>query len=127
MIDKRTPESGLSLLGEYLLKNTELISMVYMENAYNMASEIHLDNPGAIDEDPMILDLEGGGGEEEEDTLAIKPYSPELALLESRIRIISEKMNQAPLVAKYNSGYYNGKIQGIAIGLFLSLLIFSLL
>ena len=127
MINKGTPESGLSLLREYLLKNTELISMVCMEKAYNMAYEIHLENPGAIDEDPMILDLEGGGGEEEEDASTIKPYSPELALLESRIRIISEKMNQGPLIAKYNSGYYNGKIQGIAIGLFLSLLIFSLL
>jgi tetrahydromethanopterin S-methyltransferase subunit A len=43
------------------------------------------------------------------------------------MRLISEKINDAALVAKFNSGYYNGKIQGIAIGLFLSLLIFSLL
>ena len=129
MINKGTPELELSLLEEYLLKNTDLISigMFYMGKYRNILSEIHLENPGAIDEDPMILDLEGGGGEEEEDTSTIKPYSPELALLEARIRIISEKMSQAPLVAKYNSGYYNGKIQGIAIGLFLSLLIFSLL
>ena len=89
--------------------------------------DISLENPGALDEEPMILDLEGGKEKEEEDTTAIKPYSPELALLESRTKIIYEKINDAALVSKFNTGYYNGKIQGIAIGLFLSLLIFSLL
>lgn len=89
--------------------------------------DIALENPGAIDEEPMILDLEGGGEKEEEDTTTIKPYSPELALLEARIKIIYEKINDAALISKFNAGYYNGKIQGIAIGLFLSLLVFSLL
>ena len=50
-----------------------------------------------------------------------------MALLEARMRIVSEKMNEAAMIAKFNSGYYNGKIQGIAIGLFLSILVFSLL
>ena len=88
---------------------------------------ISLENPGALDEDPMILDLEGGKEKEEEEGATVKPYSPELALLESRVKIIYEKINDAALISKFNAGYYNGKIQGIAIGLFLSLLIFSLL
>jgi len=89
--------------------------------------DISLENPGALDEEPMILDLEGGKEKEEEEGTTVKPYSPELALLESRVKIIYEKINDAALISKFNAGYYNGKIQGIAIGLFLSLLIFSLL
>ncbi|ENN96455.1 tetrahydromethanopterin S-methyltransferase subunit A [Methanocaldococcus villosus KIN24-T80] len=83
-------------------------------------------DPGAIDEEPMILELEGGAkGEEGEGEL--RPLSAEIALIEARMRMIYDKINATALLNKYNSGYYNGKIQGIAIGLFLSLLIFSLL
>ncbi|MDK2978356.1 MAG: tetrahydromethanopterin S-methyltransferase subunit, partial [Bacteroidales bacterium] len=79
-------------------------------------------DPGAIDEDAVVLDLEGGGGGAGDDeSTSIKPTSPEVALLETRMRMIYEKINDAALIAKFNSGYYNGKIQGIAIGLFLSL------
>ncbi|XRO74902.1 tetrahydromethanopterin S-methyltransferase subunit A [Methanocaldococcus sp. 28A] len=84
-------------------------------------------DPGAIDEDPMIIDLEGGGGGGEEEGATVKPTSPEIALIEARMRIISEKINNAALLTKYNSGYYNGKIQGIAIGLFISILLFALI
>ncbi|XRO76406.1 tetrahydromethanopterin S-methyltransferase subunit A [Methanocaldococcus sp. 10A] len=84
-------------------------------------------DPGAIDEDPMIIDLEGKGGGGEEEGESIKPISPEVALIEARIRMISERINSAALLSKYNSGYYNGKIQGLAIGLFISILLFTLL
>ena len=97
-----------------------------VELIYPYIGDISLENPGALDEEPMILDLEGGKEKEEEETTTIKPYSPELALLETRTKIIYEKINDAALISKFNTGYYNGKIQGIAIGLFLSLLIYSL-
>ncbi|AEF96779.1 tetrahydromethanopterin S-methyltransferase subunit A [Methanotorris igneus] len=84
-------------------------------------------DPGAIDEEPMVLDLEGGGAGGEEEGATVKPTSPEIALIEARMRLISEKINDAAILAKYNAGYYNGKVQGIAIGLFLSLLLFSLI
>ncbi|AEK20588.1 tetrahydromethanopterin S-methyltransferase subunit A [Methanococcus maripaludis X1] len=84
-------------------------------------------DPGAFEEDPMVIELEGGAAAAGEESTSIKPTSPEMALLEARMRIVSEKMNEAAMIAKFNSGYYNGKIQGIAIGLFLSIVIFSLL
>ncbi|ACV24761.1 tetrahydromethanopterin S-methyltransferase subunit A [Methanocaldococcus fervens] len=84
-------------------------------------------DPGAIDEEPIVLELESGGEGTEEEGATVKPTSPEIALLEARMRILSEKINSSALLAKYNSGYYNGKIQGIAIGLFVSILLFSLL
>jgi len=105
---------------KFLMDNSELLSLCGKV-------DIVFENPGAIDEEPMILDLEGGKEKKEEETTTIKPYSPELALLETRVKIIYEKINDAALISKFNAGYYNGKIQGIAIGLFLSLLIFSLL
>ncbi|CAB3290179.1 Tetrahydromethanopterin S-methyltransferase subunit A [Methanocaldococcus lauensis] len=107
----------------------ELIDLIDCEDINKITQAIKeclSKDPGAIDEEPMILELEGSKGGEEEEGLAIKPMSPETALIEARIRMISEKINSAALLSKYNSGYYNGKIQGLAIGLFISILLFTL-
>jgi tetrahydromethanopterin S-methyltransferase subunit A len=122
--------AGKDAIERFQRQIVEIVDLIDVEDTGKITSAVKeciSKDPGALDEDPMVLDLEGGGGGEEEEGAAVKPYSPELALLEARMRLISEKMNDAALVAKFNSGYYNGKIQGIAIGLFISLLIFSLL
>ena len=123
--------AGKDAIERFQRQIVEVVDLIDVEDTGKIASAIKeciSKDPGAIDEDPMILELEGGGGAGgEEETTSIKPSSPEMVLLEARMRLISEKINDAALVAKFNSGYYNGKIQGIAIGLFLSLLIFSLL
>ncbi|WP_292459603.1 tetrahydromethanopterin S-methyltransferase subunit A [Methanothermococcus sp.] len=122
--------AGKDAIERFQRQIVEVVDLIDVEDIGKITQAIKdciSKDPGAIDEEPMVLDLEGGaGGSEEEGGTALKPYSPELALLESKMGIISEKINDAALVAKFNSGYYNGKIQGIAIGIFLSLLIFSL-
>ncbi|MFU8652323.1 tetrahydromethanopterin S-methyltransferase subunit A [Methanotorris formicicus] len=108
----------------------EIVDLIDCEDTGKITSAIKeciSKDPGAIDEEPMVLELEGGGADGEEEGAAVKPTSPEIALIEARMRLISEKINDAAILAKYNSGYYNGKVQGIAIGLFLSLLLFSLI
>ena len=123
--------AGKDAIERFQRQLLEVVDLIDVEDTGKIVSAIKeciSKDPGAIDEDPMILELEGGGGAGgEEETTSIKPSSPEMVLLEARMRLISEKINDAALVAKFNSGYYNGKIQGIAIGLFLYLLIFSLL
>jgi tetrahydromethanopterin S-methyltransferase subunit A len=123
--------AGKDAIERFQRQIVEVVDLIDVEDTGKITSAVKeciSKDPGAIDEDPMILELEGGGGAGgEEETTSIKPSSPEMVLLEARMRLISEKINDAALVAKFNSGYYNGKIQGIAIGLFLSLLIFSLL
>ncbi|ADG12946.1 tetrahydromethanopterin S-methyltransferase, subunit A [Methanocaldococcus infernus ME] len=84
-------------------------------------------DPGAIDEDPYIIQLEGGGGEEEGKEGVVKPITPEIAIVESRIRLIGAEMGYNGLLAKWQSGYYNGKIQGIAAGLFIMLVFLGIL
>ena len=123
--------AGKDAIERFQRQIVEVVDLIDVEDTGKIAQAIKdciSKDPGAIDEDPMILDLEGGaGGAGDDESTSIKPSSPELVLLETRMRLISEKINDAALVAKFNSGYYNGKIQGIAIGMFLSLLIFSLL
>ena len=120
--------AGKDAIERFQRQIVEIVDLIDVEDTGKIVSAVKeciSKDPGALDEEPMVLDLEGGGGGEDEEGSELKPYSPELALLEARMRIISEKINDAALVAKFNSGYYNGKIQGIAIGMFLSLLISS--
>ena len=123
--------AGQDAISRFQNQIVEVIDLIDVEDTGKISGVVKdciSKDPGAFEEDPMILDLEGGGGEAGADeSTSIKPAAPETVLLETRMRMISEKINDAALIAKFNSGYYNGKIQGIAIGLFLSLLIFSLL
>ncbi|MCS3900590.1 tetrahydromethanopterin S-methyltransferase subunit A [Methanococcus voltae] len=109
----------------------ELIDMIDSEDKGKIQQTVKdciSKDPGAFEEDAMVIDLEGkAGGAGEEEGSSVKITSPEMAIIESRMRIISKQIEQAAIVNKYNSGYYNGKIQGVAIGLFLSLLIYSML
>ncbi|MBP2143093.1 tetrahydromethanopterin S-methyltransferase subunit A [Methanococcus voltae] len=109
----------------------ELIDMIDSEDKGKIQQTVKdciSKDPGAFEEEAMVIDLEGkAGGAGEEEGSSVKMTSPEMAIIESRMRIISKQIEQAAIVNKYNSGYYNGKIQGIAIGLFLSLLIYSML
>ncbi|GAA0127733.1 tetrahydromethanopterin S-methyltransferase subunit A [Methanococcus maripaludis] len=121
---------GKEPVGRLQSQIVECIDLIDVEDTGKISDAIKnciSKDPGAFEEDPMVIELEGGAAAAGEESTSIKPTSPEMALLEARMRIVSEKMNEAAMIAKFNSGYYNGKIQGIAIGLFLSIVIFSLL
>ncbi|ABO34329.1 tetrahydromethanopterin S-methyltransferase, subunit A [Methanococcus maripaludis C5] len=121
---------GKEPVGRLQTQVVECIDLIDVEDKGKIADAIKnciSKDPGAFEEDPMVIELEGGAAAAGDESTSIKPTSPEMALLEARMRIVSEKMNEAAMIAKFNSGYYNGKIQGIAIGLFLSILVFSLL
>ncbi|CAF31120.1 tetrahydromethanopterin S-methyltransferase subunit A [Methanococcus maripaludis] len=121
---------GTEPVGRLQSQIVECIDLIDVEDTGKISDAIKnciSKDPGAFEEEPMVIELEGGAAAAGEESTSIKPTSPEMALLEARMRIVSEKMNEAAMIAKFNSGYYNGKIQGIAIGLFLSIVIFSLL
>jgi tetrahydromethanopterin S-methyltransferase subunit A len=121
---------GKEPVGRLQTQIVECIDLIDVEDKGKISDAIKnciSKDPGAFEEDAMVIELEGGAAAAGEESTSIKPTSPEMALLEARMRIVSEKMNEAAMIAKFNSGYYNGKIQGIAIGLFLSIVIFSLL
>ena len=71
--------------------------------------------------------MEGEGGEEEGKEGLINPITPEMAIVESRIRLIGAEIGYNGLLAKWQAGYYNGKIQGIAAGLFIMLVFIGIL
>ena len=72
--------------------------------------------------------VEVGDGDDDEDTgEEVRPVSPETALIEARMRSIQD---QIKLVGGYNrvfAGMYNGKVQGIMIGLSFTLVVGFLL
>lgn len=83
-------------------------------------------DPGAFDAEPMIIEItEEGEGEEEFE--GIRPMAAEMALIQSRIRNIQAQTRDIGNMNKFASGVYSGKIEGIMIGLTLTLGILGLL
>ncbi|AEH06921.1 tetrahydromethanopterin S-methyltransferase subunit A [Methanothermococcus okinawensis] len=122
--------AGKDAIDRFRRQIVEIVDLIDCEDTGKISSAVKeciSKDPGAIDEDPFIIELEGGAGGEEEEGTAIKPITPEMAIVESRLRIISEAINYNALLAKWQSGYYNGKIQGISIGLFMSILVLGIL
>ena len=64
--------------------------------------------------------------EDEDEGDAVRPVTPETALLEARMRNINTQIKMIGAVEKDLSGNYAGKVQGIMIGLVFTLVIGAL-
>lgn len=83
-------------------------------------------DPGALDAEPMIVEIsEEGEGEEEFE--GVRPMAAEVALIQSRIRAVQAQTTDIGNMNKFASGVYSGKIEGVMMGLTLTLGILGLL
>jgi tetrahydromethanopterin S-methyltransferase subunit A len=89
--------------------------------------ELAAKDPGAFDADPMIVEVGEGGGEEEEEAGGLKPMAAELATVRHRILDIDREMVIAGNWNKFHSGVHAGKVEGIMIGLAITLSLLGLL
>lgn len=106
----------------------ECVDMIGTEDTSGITSkikELAEKDPGAFDAEPMIIQLEEE--EEEEEEGGIKPMSAEISTIQARIRSIEKDMINAGEMNKLHSGVFAGKIEGIMIGLVLSLFVLGLL
>ena len=97
----------------------EFVEMIDVEDMGAISSKIKEcveKDPGAFEEDAMVIELEEEGGEEEAGE-EVKPVAPETALLEARIRNIQTQVKAVGSYHRLSAGMFAGKVQGIAVGL----------
>jgi tetrahydromethanopterin S-methyltransferase subunit A len=109
------PDEGI----ERFQQQMEIVSIIDVEDAAAIQSKIKEcieKDPGAFEEEAMVIKVEEGGGEEEEGE-AIPPVTPETALIDARMRNIQTQVKSIGSLQRISAGMYSGKVQGIMIGL----------
>ncbi|ABK15156.1 tetrahydromethanopterin S-methyltransferase subunit A [Methanothrix thermoacetophila] len=87
--------------------------------------ELVAKDPGALDVEPMIVEIKEGAGEEGE--AGLRPMAAEVVEVRSRIRAMDMAVTNNGLLNKFQAGVYVGKIEGIAVGMTLTLAIFGII
>jgi len=119
------PDEGI----ERFQTQMELVSIIDVEDAGQIGAKIKEcieKDPGAFEEEAMVIKVEEGG-EEEEEGEAIPPVTPETALIEARMRNIQTQVKSVGGLQRIFAGMYTGKVQGIMIGLIFTLVVGTLL
>jgi len=118
------PDEGIERFQQQL----EIVSIIDTEDAAAIQSKIKEcieKDPGAFEEEAMVIKVEEGGAEEEEGE-AIPPVAPETALIEARMRNIQTQVKAVGGIQRIFAGMYSGKVQGIVVGLAFTLVIGTL-
>ncbi len=119
------PDEGI----ERFQQQFEIVSIIDTEDAGQIQAKVKEcieKDPGAFEEEALVIKVEEGGAEEEEGE-EIRPVTPETALIEARVRNIQTQIKLIGADNKIFSGMYAGKVQGIAVGLAFTLTIGILL
>lgn len=119
------PDEGIERFQQQL----ELVSIIDKEDAPSIQAKIKEcieKDPGAFEEEAMVIEVKEGGGEEEEAD-AIVPVTAETALIEARMRNIQTQVKATASLQRIFAGMYNGKVQGIMVGLAFTLVVGTLL
>ncbi len=119
------PDEGIERFQQQL----EIISMIDTEDAGQIQAKVKEcieKDPGAFEEEAMVIKVEEGGAEEEEGE-EIKPVAPETALIEARMRNIQTQVKSVGGLQRIFAGMYAGKVQGIMLGLAFTLVIGTIL
>jgi tetrahydromethanopterin S-methyltransferase subunit A len=119
------PDEGI----ERFQQQMELISMIDVEDAGQIQAKVKEcieKDPGAFEEEAMVIKVEEAGAEEEEGE-EIRPVAPETALIEARMRNIQTQVKSVGGLQRIFAGMYAGKVQGIMVGLAFTLVIGTIL
>jgi len=122
-IQNLTPESI-----ERFKSQVEPVFMIDTEDAGTVTSKIKelvSKDPGALDVEPMTIEIKEGG--EEESTGGLRPMAAEMVEVRGRMRGINTAVTGSGLLNKLQAGIYAGKIEGIALGMTVVLVLFGLI
>jgi len=107
------------------------VQAVMMMNTEDMGAvtgkirELVSKDPGALDVEPMVIEIKEGG--EEETGAGLRSMAAEVVEVRSRIRGIDTAVTTTGLLNKFQAGVYVGKIEGIALGMTIALALFGLI
>ena len=82
-------------------------------------------DPGALDVEPMRIEIKVAG--EEEETHGPRPLAAEVVEIRDRIRMQDYTVTVNGLLNKLQAGIYAGKMEGIALGITVVLILFGLI
>jgi tetrahydromethanopterin S-methyltransferase subunit A len=82
-------------------------------------------DPGALDVDPMIIEIKEAG--EEEEVHGPRPLAAEVVEIRDRMRLMDAAVTNNGLLNKFQAGIYAGKMEGIALGMTIVLVLFGLI
>jgi tetrahydromethanopterin S-methyltransferase subunit A len=82
-------------------------------------------DPGALDVEPMIIQIKEAG--EEEAGAGLRPMAAEMVEVRSRMKLMDAAITTNGLLNKLQAGIYAGKIEGIALGMTITLVLFGLI
>lgn len=111
-------------------EQVQIVEMVDVEDEAKITQTIKdylAKDPGAFAAEPMLIEIKEKEEEVVEAGAAIKPLSGELALIQSRLRLIKNDVKDIGYLNKFTMGWYAGKMEGIALGIVISVLLLALL
>jgi len=121
-IQNLTPESI-----ERIRSQVEPVFMIDTEDMGAIGAKIKeliAKDPGALDVEPMRIEIKEAGVEEE--VHGARPLAAEVVEIRDRIRMEDYAVTTAGLLNKLQAGIYAGKIEGIALGLTITLVLLGI-
>ena len=112
---ENVPDEGL----DRFRSQFEMIDLIDVEDAASIGAKVKEcieKDPGAIEEEALVIVIEEEGGDVEEGE-EVRPVSPETALIEARMRVIQTQVKSVGSIQRQFAGMYAGKVQGIVVGL----------
>jgi tetrahydromethanopterin S-methyltransferase subunit A len=88
-------------------------------------TELVSKDPGALDVEPMIVEIKEGGAEEE--AHGPRPTASEVVEIRDRMRLMDAAVTNSGLLNKFQAGIYAGKMEGIALGMTIVLVLFGVI
>ncbi len=122
-IQNLTPESI-----ERVKQQVEPVMMMDTEDMGAITAkikELTSKDPGALDVDPMRIEIKEGGVEEE--AHGPRPLAAEVVEVRDRMRMQDQAITIDGLLNKFQAGIYAGKMEGIALGVTIVLLFFGII
>jgi len=113
---------------ERFKEQIETINIIDTEDTGAIISKIKeciSKDPGALDVEPMAIEISEGGAEEEGHGL--RPMAAEVVNIRARMSLIQEAITNIGIQNKYVAGIYAGKIEGLVLGLTIVLTLFGMI
>ena len=123
-----------NLTAEHIKRFQEQIELVNLMETEDLGqisakiAELTARDPGAFGADPIVVQIsDDEGGSEEAVAGEEEPLTGEMALITSRIKAIQMMVTDIGYRNRFASGVYGGKVEGVMIGLIISLIVFGAL